>query len=51
LELGETRETAVALSGEWGGFTAWAGAFAGEREDAQDSKTPPPPWAGPRWKA
>ena len=36
LELGETRETAVALSGEWGGFTAWAGAFAGEREDAED---------------
>ena len=36
LELGETRETAIALSGEWGGFTAWAGAFAGEREDAED---------------
>lgn len=35
-ELGETRETAVALSCEWGGFTAWAGAFAGEREDAED---------------
>ena len=29
LELGETRETAIALSGEWRGFTAWAGAFAG----------------------
>ncbi len=36
LELGETRETAVALSGEWNGFTAWAGAFAGERDDAED---------------
>ncbi len=34
LELGETRETAVALSGEWNGFTAWAGAFAGELGDA-----------------
>ena len=36
LELGETRETAVALSGEWRGFTAWVGAFAGEREDAEN---------------
>lgn len=36
LELGETRETAAALSGEWNGFTAWAGAFAGERDDAED---------------
>ncbi|NLG34387.1 MAG: LbtU family siderophore porin [Lentisphaerae bacterium] len=36
LELGETRETAVALSGEWRGFAAWAGAFAGELEDAED---------------
>ena len=36
LELGETRETAVALSGEWNGFTAWAGAFAGERDDAEN---------------
>ena len=36
LELGETRETAVALSGEWKSITAWAGAFAGEREDAED---------------
>ena len=36
LELGETRETAVALSGEWNGLTAWAGAFAGERDDAAD---------------
>ena len=36
LELGETRETAVALSGEWNGFTAWAGAFAGEREDTEN---------------
>ena len=36
LELGETRETAVALSGEWKGFTAWAGAFAGELEDAEE---------------
>ena len=34
LELGETRETAVALSGEWNGLTAWVGAFAGERDDA-----------------
>ena len=33
LELGETRETAAALSGEWNSFTAWAGAFAGERAD------------------
>lgn len=36
LELGETRETAVALSGEWKSFTAWVGAFAGERDDAED---------------
>lgn len=36
LELGETRETAVALSGEWRGFAAWAGAFAGELEDAEE---------------
>lgn len=36
VELGETRETAVALSGEWKSFTAWAGAFAGERDDAED---------------
>jgi hypothetical protein len=36
LELGETRETAVALSGEWNGLTAWVGAFAGERDDAEN---------------
>ncbi|NCA81333.1 MAG: LbtU family siderophore porin [Opitutae bacterium] len=36
LELGETRETAVALSGGWRTFTAWAGVFAGERDDAED---------------
>lgn len=34
LELGETRQTAVGLSGEWNGFTVWAGAFAGELNDA-----------------
>ena len=36
LELGETRETAAALFGEWMGFTAWIGTFAGERDDAED---------------
>lgn len=36
LELGETRETAVALCGEWMGFEAWAGAFTGELDDAED---------------
>ncbi len=36
LELGETRETSATLFGEWMGFTAWIGAFAGERDDAED---------------
>lgn len=36
LELGETRETAVAMNGEWMGFEAWVGAFTGELDDADD---------------
>lgn len=38
LELGETRETAAALSYEWGPLTAWLGLFSGELDNIDQIK-------------